>query len=89
MSEGRWLRDKAAMVGLGHTAYGKRGQFAERGTSALVVEAIKNACEDAGVSPSEIDGITSYSNDAVDPGSLVAAFGGDRLRFTGSRLAVL
>jgi acetyl-CoA acetyltransferase len=82
LSEGRWLRDKSAVVGFGHTAYGKRGQFASRGTTPLVIEAVKQACEDAGVSPSEIDGYTSYSNDGVDPGSLASAFGAERLRFT-------
>jgi acetyl-CoA acetyltransferase len=82
VSEGRWLRDKAAVVGFGHTAYGKRGQFTELGTSRLVIEAVAQACEDAGVEPSEVDGYTSYSNDAVDPGSIAAAFGAERLRFT-------
>jgi len=82
LSEGRWLRDKAAIVGFGHTAYGKRGQFAERGTMPLVAEAVTRACEDAGISPSEVDGYTSYSHDAADPGTLAAAFGADRLRFT-------
>lgn len=83
MGEGRWLRDKAAVVGFGHTAYGKRGEFAERGTTSLITEAVIKACDDAGVKPSDIDGYTSYSNDAVDPGSLAAAFGAERLRFTG------
>jgi acetyl-CoA acetyltransferase len=82
LSEGRWLRDKAAIVGFGHSPYGKRGQFSERGTTPLVIEAVIQACEDAGVSPSDIDGYTSYSHDAVDPGNLAAGFGAERLRFT-------
>ena len=82
MSEGRWLRDKAAIVGFGHSPYGKRGQFAARGTTPLVIEAVIHACEDAGVSPADIDGYTSYSHDAVDPGNLAAGFGAERLRFT-------
>ena len=68
MSEGSWLRDKAAVVGFGHSTYGKRGQFAAGGTTPLVIEAIVNACEDAGVAPADVDGYTSYSHDAVDPG---------------------
>ncbi len=83
MSEGSWLRDKAAVVGFGHSTYGKRGQFAAGGTTPLVIEAIVNACEDAGVAPADVDGYTSYSHDAVDPGSLASAFGSERLRFTG------
>src|ERR1700727_3144436 len=83
LSDGNWLRDKAAVVGFGHSAYGKRGQFAAGGTTPLVVEAVVKACEDAGVSPPEVDGYTSYSHDAVDPGSLASGFGAERLRFTG------
>jgi acetyl-CoA acetyltransferase len=82
LSDARWLRDRAAIVGFGHSAYGKRGQFAARGTTPLIVEAIIQACEDAGVSPADIDGYTSYSHDAVDPGTLAAGFGAQRLRFT-------
>ena len=82
MSEGSWLRDRTAIVGFGHTAYGKRGEFAARGTMPLVVEAVTRACEDAGISPSEIDGYTSYSGDAADPGSLASGFGAERVRFT-------
>jgi acetyl-CoA acetyltransferase len=83
VSEGSWLRDRAAIVGFGHSPYGRRGEFADRGTTSLVVEAIVNACEDAGISPSEIDGYTSYSNDAVDPGTMASTFAAERLRFTG------
>jgi acetyl-CoA acetyltransferase len=83
MSEGTWLRDRAAVIGFGHSAYGKRGEFAERGTTSLIVEAVVNACEEAGIKPSEIDGYTSYSNDAVDPGTLASTFAADQLRFTG------
>jgi acetyl-CoA acetyltransferase len=82
MSEASWLRDKAAIVGFGHSPYGKRGQYASRGTTPLVIDAIRQACAEAGVSPAEVDGYTSYSHDEVDPGSLAAAFGAERLRFT-------
>jgi acetyl-CoA acetyltransferase len=82
MADGMWLRDRAAIVGFGHTTYGKRGQLAARGTTALVAEAILAACADAGVSPTEIDGFSSYANDTADVPGLSAAFGGERLRFT-------
>jgi acetyl-CoA acetyltransferase len=78
-----WLRDRAAIVGFGHTAYGKRGELAHRGTTPLAAEAILAACADAGVSPSEIDGFTSYSSDSADVAGLSAAFNAERLRFTG------
>jgi acetyl-CoA acetyltransferase len=82
MADGTWLRDRAAIVGFGHTTYGKRGEHAERGYLSIVVEAVKKACEDAGISPSEIDGWSSYSNDATDAGQLAGAFGNERVRFT-------
>jgi acetyl-CoA acetyltransferase len=82
MDEGRWVRDRAAIVGFGHSEYGRRGQFAERGTMSLVVEAVLAACRDAGISPADVDGYTSYSHDATDPGQLAATFGAERLRFT-------
>lgn len=76
------LRGRAAIVGVGHTAFGKRGEFAERGTFALAVEAIANACEDAGISPREIDGFSSYSDDAATPAQLAPAFGCERVRYS-------
>lgn len=82
MEQGSWLRDRAAIVGFGHTSYGRRGEHAERGYQSLVVEAVTRACEDAGISPRDIDGWTSYSNDPTDPGQLMSAFGNERVRFT-------
>jgi len=77
-----WLSGKAAIVGIGHTAFGKRGEFADRGTFSLVLEAIQKACDDAGISPKEIDGWSSYSNDPNQGAMLSAMLGCDRLRFT-------
>src|SRR4051794_25406512 len=82
MNEGTWLRDRAAIVGFGHTEYGKRGQFAGRGYLSLVTEAVQNACDDAGISPKDIDGWTSYSGDPTDAGQLAMAFGNESVRFT-------
>ncbi len=77
-----WLSGKAAIVGIGHTAFGKRGEFAERGTFSLVLEAVQKACDDAGISPKEIDGWSSYSNDPNQGAMLSAMLGCERLRFT-------
>jgi len=79
----RWLGGRVAVVGIGHTAYGRRGEFAERGTFALACEAIVNACEDAGLSPREIDGFSSYSDDGATPAALASAFGCERVRYAG------
>ncbi|MGX7680187.1 thiolase C-terminal domain-containing protein [Jatrophihabitans sp. DSM 45814] len=81
MSEGSWLRDKAAIAGFGHTKFGRRGEFAAGGTFALVVEAIKNACVDAGISPADIDGYATYSQDEADAGQLAFALGAPDFRF--------
>jgi acetyl-CoA acetyltransferase len=83
MGSGSWLRDRAAFVGFGHTRYGKRGELGGNGPVPLVVEAVIKACEDAGISPADLDGFCSYSNDPVDPATLASTFGIKQLRFTG------
>jgi acetyl-CoA acetyltransferase len=80
MTEGAWLRERAAIVGFGHTAYGRRGEFVHRGHAALVVEAVKNACADAGISPRDIDGYASFSDDPTGAAELACAFGAPQLR---------
>ena len=55
-----WLRGRTAIVGIGHTPWGKRGEHASKGLVRLVVEAITKACDDAGISPKDIDGYASY-----------------------------
>ncbi len=80
MSE-RTMRGEVAVVGIGETTYYKRGQAPEA-EFKLGLQAIVNACEDAGVSPSEIDGFASYSNDRNDPPRFAAALGIPELRFS-------
>ena len=80
MDAGTWLRGRTAVVGIGHTPWGKRGEHAAKGHLRLVVEAITHACEDAGISPKEVDGYSSYVTN-VDPAELFTAFGADQLRF--------
>ena len=52
-----------------------------KGHLRLVVEAITNACEDAGISPKDIDGYSSYAS-SIEPAELFAAFGAERLRYS-------
>ena len=80
MSE-RSLRGQVAIVGIGETTYYKRGQ-APDAEFKLALEAILKACEDVGISPSEVDGFASYSNDRNDPPRLAAALGIPELRFS-------
>src|SRR5262249_35218295 len=54
------LKDKAAIVGIGHTEYSRNSGRSEM---SLAVEAIRNAIADAGLKPTDIDGIAKYSMD--------------------------
>ncbi len=81
MSGERTLRGKVAVAGIGETAYTKHGQ-APVPEFRLALQAILAACEDAGISPTEIDGFAGYSNDRTDPSRLAAALGLPRLRST-------
>jgi acetyl-CoA acetyltransferase len=47
----------------------------------LVLKAIFAACEDAGISPKQVDGFCSYSNDRNGPVRLAAAIGSAELKF--------
>src|SRR5262245_56339303 len=76
----RTLRGKIAVVGIGETTYYKHGQ-APDSEFTLALRAIMAACDDAGISPLDIDGFASYSNDRNEPSRLAAALGLPELRF--------
>ena len=76
----RSLRGQVAVLGVGETAYYKRGE-APDAEFKLALKAIITACEDAGISPKSIDGFASFSNDRSDPSRLAAALGIHDLRF--------
>ncbi len=50
----RALKDRIAVVGVGHTAF---GNFPERSDYGLAAEAFRNALEDSGLRKGEIDGL--------------------------------
>lgn len=75
------VRGKAAVVGVGETTYYKRGDSPDP-EFVLVLKAILAACADAGISPTEIDGYSSYSNDRNLPSRLHTALGAEELRFS-------
>ena len=72
------LKDKAAIVGVGNTEYSKDSGRSEM---SLAVEAIGSAIADAGLKPSDIDGIARYSMDNNDSVNLAANLGIRALRF--------
>jgi len=77
------LRDRACVVGIGRSAYAKRGGLAHEGTLRLALQAIGDACADAGLDPKDIDGFSSYSDDAAAPSTLSMALGTRRVRYAG------
>lgn len=76
----RSLRGSVAVVGVGETAYFKRGE-APDAEIKLALKAVLAACQDAGIDPRTIDGFSSFSNDRSDPSRLSAALGCHELRF--------
>jgi acetyl-CoA acetyltransferase len=59
----RMLKDRAAVVGIGETAFAKRLEASEK---RLACEAILAALDDAGIAPSEVDGFSSYTMETSD-----------------------
>ena len=75
----RTLRHKAAVVGVGETAYYKHGHSPEP-EFKLALRAILAACRDAGLSPKAIDGFASFGDDRNDASRLATALGLPELR---------
>ena len=76
----RTLRGKVGIAGVAETTYYKRGGSPDA-EFKLALEAIVKACANAGISPKEVDGFASFSNDRSDASRLSAALGINDLRF--------
>ena len=74
----KYLRDKYAIVGVGETTY-TRGSG--RSTRAMGTTAVRNAMQDAGLKPTDIDGMLSYSGNDSTPSTFIAGDLGIRLNF--------
>ncbi len=72
------LKDKAAIVGIGETDFSSNSGRSEL---HLLIQATLAACEDAGIKPSEIDGMVKFVADETGENSLAEALGLDNLRF--------
>lgn len=72
------LRDRTAIVGIGHTEYSRDSGRSEL---SLACEAIRAAVEDAGLRLADIDGFTKYTMDNNDPIDLARNLGIPRLRY--------
>src|SRR5690242_15058094 len=67
------LTDKYCIVGVGQTLITRNSG---RSTLSLVCEAVKKALEDAGLHPSDVDGMTSFGhNDCTHSGEVATAMG--------------
>ncbi len=74
----KYLRDKYAIVGVGETAYMRGSGMTTR---ALGTWALRNAIADAGIKPSEIDGMLDYSGNDSTSATFIAGDLGIRLNF--------
>jgi acetyl-CoA acetyltransferase len=73
---------QVVIAGIGHSGYYPRGKSPDP-DFRLVLKAIFAACEDAGVSPKEIEGLSSYCGPPTDPRRVAAALGLAELKFAG------
>ena len=72
------LNNEAAIVGIGETEYSKNSGRSEL---ALACEAVASAIQDAGLSPSDIDGMTTFTMDTSDEIEVARAVGIQDLTF--------
>jgi acetyl-CoA acetyltransferase len=72
------LRDRAAIVGIGQTEFGRRLDAPEL---QLACEAIVAALADCGIAPSEVDALTSYTMQQNNDFELARSVGLGDLRF--------
>lgn len=73
----RTISGKSAIVGIGATEFSKRSGRSEM---RLAVEAVLAACADAGIDPSEVDGISTYTMDNNPEMEIHRLIGGKALK---------
>ncbi len=74
-----FLRDKAAVTGVGETAYQRE---TTRSALALTLEASLNAIRDAGLSPTDIDGVIPYGAGGIVAEDFITNLGLPDLRYS-------
>ncbi|UCC60405.1 MAG: lipid-transfer protein, partial [Dehalococcoidia bacterium] len=72
------LKDQACIVGIGETEYSKNSGRSEM---RLALESIMAACDYAGISPKDIDGIVRFSVDSNQVDEIARNLGLDNVRF--------
>jgi acetyl-CoA acetyltransferase len=76
-------RDAACVVGIGRSEWGPRGALAGKGISRLALEAIHDACRDAGLDHRDVDGFSGYCDEANLPADFAVSLGSRDLRYSG------
>ena len=66
------IKDRTAIVGIGQTAFAKRLEPTE---AQLACEAITAALDDAGIAPSEVDALSSYTMETNDEVQIAKSVG--------------
>ena len=74
------IKDKAVIVGIGNTKFSKDSGVSEL---SLAVQAIKIALDDAGLQPSDVDGMATFTMDTNDEIEVARALGCGELTFWG------
>jgi acetyl-CoA acetyltransferase len=72
------LKDRAAIVGIGETAFAKHLEPPEK---TLACQAILAALDDAGIAPSEVDGFASYTMETSDEVEIAKNLGAGDVSF--------
>jgi acetyl-CoA acetyltransferase len=75
-------RDAACIVGIGRSAWGSRGSLAELGLPHLALDAVNDACQDAGLDAKDIDGFCGYCDDPNLPADLAVSLGTREFRYS-------
>lgn len=74
------LKNKVAIAGIGQTKFTRPGA-SSRTAFSLALEAAANACNDAGISPTEIDGFVTYGVETSDPYTMAQTLGATETHF--------
>ena len=72
------LRDAAAIVGIGETAFARKLEPSEK---RLALQAIGAALDDAGIDASEVDGLASYTMETTDEVEIAKNLGAGDVTF--------
>jgi acetyl-CoA acetyltransferase len=72
------LKDEAVIVGIGQTEFSKNSGRSEL---QLACEAVRNAIRDAGLAPSDVDGMTTFTLDNTDEIEIARSVGIGELTF--------